>query len=301
MKTFENKKQENRHQAISAEVVQNKHYASGSAQFIDSRAQVSLQRKMQSVADESPFTKVAAQFKAMMNGHAGQQSQLIQNKNNEPSLPDNPKSGIEFDAPSAPQAETRQADVSELSEDDAHRYITASFKNGGGEKPLVNSTGALIQRAVTRSTHEGGELFSITKSDLGTGTATTQGTRDYVNDAKTYKPDTVLFDYATGANKVAGKNTVTARDEAHKMGNPEADRSYKSGKIWDAGHKLGRQNGGKGDENDWVFPQNPALNQGNRRNMDGIEETHTKWRAHEDEFRKGVDKDGAGAWWIKLT
>jgi hypothetical protein len=158
-----------------------------------------------------------------------------------------------------------------------------------------------VQRRPRKESWNGGELFTVLRSDLGTGTGTSSGTREYVNASSTTKPDSILFDYATSKNTAKASHEVKGNVNAYEVENPEADRSYRSGRMWDAGHKLGRQNGGLGNENDWVFPQNPAFNQGNSRNMDDVEETRPYWREHEDAFNAGVASDGGGAWWIKLT
>ncbi|WP_235840013.1 eCIS core domain-containing protein [Derxia lacustris] len=161
--------------------------------------------------------------------------------------------------------------------------------------------GGPVQLKPGHIAYAGGEMFLVDKSDLGTGTVTSEGTRSYVNDPGTYKPKEILFDYATASDVGTAKGKVTGSKYAYATENPKADRPYKSGRYWDAGHKLGRQNGGVGNEDSGVFPQNPAFNQGNSRNMDDVpEETHPAWRAHEDEFHEAVKRDGAGAWWVKL-
>ncbi|NBQ67875.1 MAG: DUF4157 domain-containing protein [Nitrosomonadaceae bacterium] len=195
----------------------------------------------------------------------------------------------------------REVEISELSDEDARKHISDSFKKGKTDKPLINQSGSLVQRLPKKESYSGGDLFTVLKSDLNTGTGTSEGTRNYVNDPKTYKPDSILFDYQSAKTPKAGLQVVKGNKNAFEVENPEADYSYKSGKLWDAGHKLGRQNGGLGNNNDWVFPQNPAFNQGNSKNMDDVEETNPLWRAHEDTFYSGVKSDGAGAWWIKLV
>ena len=195
---------------------------------------------------------------------------------------------------------TREVDINELSDDQAYQHMEDSFKKGEMKKPVINQAGSLVQR-VKKSFTQGGDLFVVLKSDLNTGTGTSKGTRAYVNDVNTFKPDEILFDYVTANTSAKATATVKGNKKAYSVENPLADKSYKSGIYWDAGHKLGRQNGGLGNDNDWVFPQNPAFNQGNSKNMFNVdsEETRPAWRAMEDDFHNGVKKDGAGAWWIK--
>lgn len=194
----------------------------------------------------------------------------------------------------------REVHLTQLPEDQARQHLVDSFKKGKMENPLVDSAGNVVQRLPKKTSHSGGDLFTVLKSDLNTGTVTSQGTRNYVNDPSTFKPDAVLFDYASANSTKKSTQTVTGNKNAYEVENPESDRPYKSGRYWDAGHKLGRQNGGLGNDDDWVFPQNPAFNQGNSRNMDDVEETHPLWRSHEDAFHEGVEIDGGGTWWIKL-
>lgn len=195
----------------------------------------------------------------------------------------------------------REVPLERLPEADARKHLADSFKKGTMGGPVVDGAGKLVQRQPVKKSWKGGDLFTVLKSDLGTGTVTSKGTREYVNALTTGKPDSILFDYATEKNTAKASQEVKGNKNAYEVENPEADRSYKSGSLWDAGHKLGRQNGGLGDNNDWVFPQNPAFNQGNSRNMNDVEETNPLWRKHEDAFNEGVANDGGGVWWIKLT
>ena len=195
----------------------------------------------------------------------------------------------------------KEVSVEELPEDKARKHLSDSFKKGEMQNPLVDKSGEVVQRKPTKESFDSGELFTVLKSDLNKGTATSQGTRDYVNDPSTYKPKSILFDYSTAKTKKIATSIVLANRVALAADNPKAARSYKSGKFWDAGHKLGKQNGGPGNEDEWVFPQNPALNQGNSRNEDDVpEETHPIWRAYEDDFHQKVNRDGGGVWWIQL-
>ena len=196
----------------------------------------------------------------------------------------------------------KEVTLDELPEDKARKHLSDSFKKGEMKAPLVNQSGQIVQMVPKKENWGGGELFTVLRSDLDSGTGTSKSTREYVNDPSTPKPNSVLFDYASSNKTSKAKTDVIKNSLAYEVDNPEADRSYSSGSYWDAGHKLGRQNGGLGHNTDWVFPQNPALNQGNHRNMDDdSEETHPEWRAHEDHFYAGVNTDGGGVWWVKFT
>ncbi|RUL79012.1 DUF4157 domain-containing protein [Dyella choica] len=194
----------------------------------------------------------------------------------------------------------REVSLEQLPEADAQKHLVDSFKKGRLNNPVVNEQGAVVQQKPKKESFLGGDMFFVVKSDLNTGTGTSQGTREYVNAASTNKPDSIRFDYATGKSAKIVSQTVKGNKGAFEVENPEADFSYASGKLWDAGHKLGRQNGGLGNDNDWVFPQNPAFNQGNSKNMSDVEETRPAWRQHEDDFHDGVKTSGYGVWWIKL-
>ncbi|WP_343606139.1 DUF4157 domain-containing protein [Fluviicola sp.] len=213
---------------------------------------------------------------------------------------------IQFKTATVQREETneqlKEVSLNELPEDKARKHLSDSFKKGEITPPLVNESGQVVQRVPSVESWGGGELYTVLHTDLGKGTVTSDGTRTYVNEGSTPKPKTIKFDYASAKHTGTAKNVVVKNPLAWAAKNSKADRAYKSGRLWDAGHKLGRQNGGYGDRNDWVFPQNPALNQGNHRNMDDSpEETHPIWRAHEDSFHNGVEQDGGGVWWIQLT
>lgn len=195
----------------------------------------------------------------------------------------------------------KEVEIDQLPDDQARKHLSDSFKKGKMQKPIINQTGDLIQRLPKKESVDGGDLFVVLKSDLNTGTATSKGTREYVNDPSTFQPESILFDYKTNSSTAKAKKEVNGNKMAYEVENPEADHAYKSGSLWDAGHKLGKQNGGLGNDNAWVFPQNPAFNQGNSRNMDDVEETNPLWRAYEDDFHEGVKADGGGVWWIKLV
>ncbi|MGV3609585.1 MAG: DUF4157 domain-containing protein, partial [Fluviicola sp.] len=195
----------------------------------------------------------------------------------------------------------KEVSLDELSEGDARTHLTDSFKKGDMKPPVVDESGKVVQRVPTQESWGGGTLFTVLKKDLGKGTVTSKGTREYVNDPSTYKPKKIKFDYATSGSTKVAETAVITNPDAWVAKNPKAARSYKSGSYWDAGHKLGKQNGGLGDDNDWVFPQNPSLNQGNSRNEDDVpEETHPIWRSHEDHFHDDVESKGGGVWWIQL-
>jgi hypothetical protein len=127
--------------------------------------------------------------------------------------------------------------------------------------------------------------FSVKKGDLGSGSNTNEGTRNFVNDVKTPVPSTVSWSYSSGTDSDSG--TV------------DNDSSNKSSGRWDAGHLLGRQNGGRGDLDDWVFPQNPQVNRGN--SDDYGNPTYEEWRKPENNFKEAVNKNGSGTWNVSLS
>lgn len=193
-------------------------------------------------------------------------------------------------------------DFNSLQEGDAKKLMIDMFK----KKKFLSSgmEEESIQRTPDKSSYLGGDLFTVSKSDLGHGTLTNSTTQDYVNESSTPKPTSVYFDYATASGKTAASGLVKQSPLAYGIDNPVSDFAYSTGRIWDAGHKLGRQNGGLGDNKDWVFPQTPAFNQGNSRLMNGARKqstgaTYPLWREHENTFHDGVESDGAGCWWIK--
>lgn len=157
-----------------------------------------------------------------------------------------------------------------------------------------------IQR-VTKSPWNGGDLFTVEHSDLNRGTPTTDDTRTYVNNLKSI-PTKVHFDYAV--SNVSTNDAVAAvksDPNAYEADNIKADNPYKSGRYWDAGHKLARQNGGYGHLNDWVFPQTPSMNQGNSRLMNTQQYSFPFWREHENIFYNLMSNSKAhGCWWLQL-
>jgi hypothetical protein len=116
--------------------------------------------------------------------------------------------------------------------------------------------------------------YGLKPGDAGTGTDTNKGTRQYVNDPNTPVPAEVGFAYA-GANGVNGHGGFM-----NTLGNNT---------TYDAGHILGRQNGGAGHVNEGVFPQNRQINQGHAGTFD-------TWRRHEDNVNKTL-KGGHDATW----
>lgn len=163
-----------------------------------------------------------------------------------------------------------------------------------------NAKYEMIQR-VSKSSWFGGDLFTVEHSDLNRGTSTTEVTRSYVNNFN-YVPTCVLFDYAVSdVSTNDAVIAVTRNPNAYGVDNINPDNSYKSGRYWDAGHKLARQNGGYGHLNDWVFPQTPSINQGNSRLMNSQQNSFPLWRKHENQFYNLMSNHGAhGCWWLKL-
>lgn len=131
--------------------------------------------------------------------------------------------------------------------------------------------------------------FNVTASDLGTGTDTNQTTRDAVNSWSTFPTD-IDWSYSiyTKANKYVDGDSGSTR-------NPPPQ---KSNQRYDAGHSLGRQNGGLGNNVNWVFPQNPQINRGNRFNGN---KTYKEWREPENVFHNAVKDYGKGKWKIIVS
>lgn len=132
--------------------------------------------------------------------------------------------------------------------------------------------------------------FTIVKADLGKGTATSQGTRDFVNGWSAV-PKNVNYSY--DIMDVSNGDTVVVSDAGTSPNPPDH-----VGRPWDAGHSLGRQNGGLGDDDGWVFPQNPSFNRGN--NYFGAK-TYKDWRYCENVFHDHVSDYGKGRWKVWLT
>ncbi|MDQ1559872.1 MAG: hypothetical protein QOD32_2932 [Pyrinomonadaceae bacterium] len=108
---------------------------------------------------------------------------------------------------------------------------------------------------------------NVTAADIGTGTGTNQGTRNYVNSATTPYPQEIRIEYNSG---------VTGNFSSFP------NQPLAPGQRADAGHIFGRQFGGYGNQNASVFPQHPQTNRGN--SYQG-QPTRDLWRAHEDAIR----------------
>jgi hypothetical protein len=134
--------------------------------------------------------------------------------------------------------------------------------------------------------------FEVEESDLGTGTKTSTETRDYVNDPTKW-PDV--------PGKVNFKYEVSDKETSDKVGEDQGTASNpppgKEGQRWDAGHSLGKQNGGLGDDTAWVFPQNPQVN---RANFFQGTKTYKQWREPENVFHNMVKDYGEGKWKVWL-
>lgn len=133
--------------------------------------------------------------------------------------------------------------------------------------------------------------FTIDKADMKNGSGTSQGTRDYVNSWANV-PGTVNYSYEIYDTK--NSDTLVDAD----TGSAPNPAPMKVGQRWDAGHSLGNQNGGKGDIDGWVFPQNPQFNRGNSYNG---QKTYKDWRYCENVFHNSVDEYGKGRWTVWLT
>lgn len=114
----------------------------------------------------------------------------------------------------------------------------------------------------------------VSPADVGGGSGTSQGSRNYVNDPATPYPQQVAIEYAS--NQGGGHSEFINQPLA-------------PGQRADAGHIFGRQYGGIGNQNAAVFPQHPQTNRGNY--YQG-EPTRDLWRAHEDQVR-GMAQSGA--------
>lgn len=133
--------------------------------------------------------------------------------------------------------------------------------------------------------------FTVDKADMKNGSGTSTGTRDYVNSWKVV-PGTVNYSYKI-YDVSNGDNLVD--QDAGTTDNPDP---MKANQRWDAGHSLGRQNGGLGDVDGWVFPQNPQFNRGNSYNG---QKTYQDWRYCENVFHDSVNQYGKGRWTVWLT
>ena len=111
----------------------------------------------------------------------------------------------------------------------------------------------------------------VDQGDIGTGSGTSKGTRQYVNDPGTPYPKQVSIEYA-GVKKPGRGGRSEFRN-----------KPLAKGQKADAGHIFGRQFGGIGNQNASVFPQHPQTNRGNKHKGKA---TRHKWRAHEDQVRR---------------
>lgn len=147
----------------------------------------------------------------------------------------------------------------------------------------------VIQRVVA---HNLGNpyTFQVVPADLGRGTATTPMTRAFVNGPAAPHAPTATFSYGYfpgGGGWMPGAAPgplLIAPNPPPVWGN------------YDAGHALGRQNGGLGHVNNWVFPQDRNVNR-------GWAGTFPLWRAHENAFNAGVaalPPGGFGIWHVTL-
>ena len=124
--------------------------------------------------------------------------------------------------------------------------------------------------------------FDVEPQHLDHGTDTNQGTRDHVNGVAPV-PAEVSYGWSVGRQHGGGEHANVAPED---------------GGRWDAGHILARQNGGLGNVNAGVFPQNPQINRGNHL---GGERTRDQWRGPEQAFHNNVqDQDRSGTWSVTL-
>lgn len=95
MNTYANKTQENKSQSVSAATSQRQSSRETPFHFVDNRPEAVAQRKLQEMMKNSPQAKQAARLQTMADSNSAQQQNPIQKKENNTSLPDNLKSGIE--------------------------------------------------------------------------------------------------------------------------------------------------------------------------------------------------------------
>ena len=89
------KKQKNKSQSFSSGVSQMLSSGESTFQFVDNRPEAVAQRKLQNMVDASPQAKQTVQLLAMSVNYSTEQQQPIQKKENNTSLPDNLKTGME--------------------------------------------------------------------------------------------------------------------------------------------------------------------------------------------------------------
>jgi len=150
----------------------------------------------------------------------------------------------------------------------------------------------VIQRFYDFSSDKFNYGFVIDKDDFKGGTDTNKTTQNYVNDNSEWPsvPGNIEYGYQV---------FDTQGDEVDSdSGDVKNPAPANKGQRWDAGHSLGRQNGGKGDVKKNVFPQNPQINRGNY--FQG-KKTFGLWRSIEDQFHESVENNDHGVWTLKLT
>lgn len=123
--------------------------------------------------------------------------------------------------------------------------------------------------------------FQVQPQHLDTGTGTNQGVRNHVN-GPAQVPGQVGFSWQVG----------------DQGGSGEFQNAPSNNGRWQAGHLLARQNGGLGNVNEMVFPQNGQINMGN--SYQG-QPTFDQWRGHEQQFHNQVDQQQTqGNWSVTL-
>jgi hypothetical protein len=150
----------------------------------------------------------------------------------------------------------------------------------------------VIQRFSDFSSDKYNYGFVIDKNDFAGGTDTTKSTQNYVNNNSEWPsvPGNIEYGY-----QVYNKKGEEVDTDSGDVKNPAPATK---GQRWDAGHSLGRQNGGKGNVKKNVFPQNPQINRGNY--FQG-KKTFKMWRSIEDQFHDSVENNHHGVWTMKLT
>ena len=207
----------------------------------------------------------------------------------------------------------REVPLASLSEEDAKKHLLDAFSKNVAPNPTVDENGKLVQLyAQEPKLHNGGFLYYVREQDLDQGTGAGDKARKYVNAASTAKPKKVHFNSSWHNLKSTALSQLTSDTEEWETDNPKAKDSYASGSYWDAGHMLANQNGGRADDaisdfSKWVFPQTPAINQGNSMNFSASQkskypDTYSEWRAMEQEFYNAVSlpSNKCGYWWLKF-
>ncbi|MBX3616321.1 hypothetical protein [Nitrosomonas sp.] len=101
----------------------------------------------------------------------------------------------------------------------------------------IKAVAQLVTIHSTGSEANPGYDFTVLKSDLNKGTNTTKETREYVNSWAAI-PGTVNYSYEIYD---VGQGDKQVDQDSGSAANPNP---MKIGQNWDAGHSLGRQNGG---------------------------------------------------------